>query len=100
MLWFNERNGEAFVLERVTARDITDYKNFMRSGKGRRLRGGQVKESIRNCWEMEFNKTRFPETMFNACMMLAHGHADGMSPSALAHLLHSYLMHLKKIRKR
>lgn len=34
MLWFNERNGEAFVLERVTARDITDYKNFMRSGKG------------------------------------------------------------------
>jgi hypothetical protein len=59
-----------------------------------------LEESIRNYWEMEFSETRFPEKMYNASMMLAHGHADGMSPSALAHLLHSYVMHLKEIRKR
>lgn len=59
-----------------------------------------VEDGIRNYWEMEFGETRFPEKMFNACMMVAHGHADGMSPSALAHLLHSYVLHLKEIRKR
>ncbi len=59
-----------------------------------------LEQSIRNYWDMEFSGTRFPEKMFNACMMLAYGHADGMSPSALAHLLHSYVMHLKETRKR
>jgi hypothetical protein len=59
-----------------------------------------LEEGIRNYWEMEFCETRFPEKTFNACMMLAHGQADGMSPSALAHLLHSYVLHLKEIRKR
>lgn len=59
-----------------------------------------VEEGIRNYWEMEFGETRFPEKMFNTFLMLAHGQADGMSPSALAHLLHSYVVHLKEIRKR
>jgi hypothetical protein len=59
-----------------------------------------LEESIRNYWEMEFCETRFPEKIFNACMMLAHGQADGMPPSALAHLLHSYVMHLYAIKKR
>lgn len=34
MVWFNARNGEQFVLERVTTRDITDFKNYMRNEKG------------------------------------------------------------------
>jgi site-specific recombinase XerD len=34
MLWFNERNGEAFVLERVTTRDITDFRTYLREEKG------------------------------------------------------------------
>lgn len=34
MLWFNQRNGEAFVLERVTVRDVTDFRNYMRNEKG------------------------------------------------------------------
>ena len=34
MLWFNERNGEAFVLERVTTRDITDFRTYLREQKG------------------------------------------------------------------
>jgi len=59
-----------------------------------------VEDGIRNYWELEFGETRFPEKMFNTFLMLAHGYADGMSPSALAHLLHSYVLHLKDIRKR
>ena len=59
-----------------------------------------LEASIRNYWEMEFSETRFPEKMFNACMMIAHGQADGMTPSALAHLLHTYVMHLREIRKK
>ncbi len=34
MTWFNERNGEAFVLERVTTRDITDFRSYMREERG------------------------------------------------------------------
>ena len=34
MLWFNQRNGEAFVLERVTVRDVTDFRNYIRIEKG------------------------------------------------------------------
>jgi site-specific recombinase XerD len=34
MVWFSARNGEQFVLERVTTRDITDFKNYMRNEKG------------------------------------------------------------------
>ena len=34
MLWFNQRNGEEFLLERVTVRDVTDFKNHMRNEKG------------------------------------------------------------------
>jgi site-specific recombinase XerD len=34
MLWFNERNGESFVLGRVTTRDITDFKDHLRNSKG------------------------------------------------------------------
>lgn len=34
MSWFNERNGEAFVLERVTTRDITDFRTYLREDKG------------------------------------------------------------------
>jgi site-specific recombinase XerD len=34
MLWFNKRNGEAFVLDRVTTRDITDFRTFLREEKG------------------------------------------------------------------
>ena len=34
MTWFNERNGEAFVLERVTARDITDFRSYLREERG------------------------------------------------------------------
>jgi site-specific recombinase XerD len=34
MLWFNEQNGEAFVLERVTTRDITDFRTYLREQKG------------------------------------------------------------------
>ena len=34
MLWFNQRNGEAFVLERVTTRDITDYRSYLREERG------------------------------------------------------------------
>lgn len=59
-----------------------------------------VEKGIRDYWEMEFGETRFPEKMFNTFMMLAHGHAEGKSPSALAHLLHSYVLHLKESRKR
>ena len=59
-----------------------------------------VEDGIRYYWELEFGETRFPEKMFNTFLMLSHGYADGMSPSALAHLLHSYVLHLKDIRKR
>lgn len=59
-----------------------------------------VEDGIRTYWELEFGETRFPEKMFNAFLMLAHGHRNGMSPSALAHLLHSYVVHLKESRKR
>jgi site-specific recombinase XerD len=34
MLWFNERNREAFVLERVTTRDITDFRTYLREERG------------------------------------------------------------------
>jgi site-specific recombinase XerD len=34
MLWFNERNGESFVLGRVTTRDVTDFKDHLRNSKG------------------------------------------------------------------
>jgi integrase/recombinase XerC len=34
MLWFNERNGESFVLGRVTTRDVTDFKDYLRNSKG------------------------------------------------------------------
>ena len=59
-----------------------------------------AEKGIRKYWEMEFGETRFPEKIFNAFLMLAHGHTNGMSPSALAHLLHSYVLHLKESRKR
>lgn len=34
MLWFNKRNGEAFVLERVTTRDIADFRTYLREERG------------------------------------------------------------------
>jgi site-specific recombinase XerD len=34
MAWFNDRNGERFVLERVTARDVADFRSFLRDEKG------------------------------------------------------------------
>jgi site-specific recombinase XerD len=34
MLWFTERNGERFVIDRVSTRDVTDFKTFQRSTKG------------------------------------------------------------------
>jgi site-specific recombinase XerD len=34
MLWFNERNGETFTLERVTTRDITDFRTYLREERG------------------------------------------------------------------
>jgi hypothetical protein len=60
----------------------------------------QLEERIRRYWEMEFPNTRFPTTLFDTYRMLAHGYADGMSPSALAHLLHSFVIHLRTLRKR
>lgn len=58
-----------------------------------------LEESIRNYWALEFSETRFPEKMFDAFLMLTHWRAKGWSPSALAHLLHSYITNLE-IRKR
>lgn len=34
MLWFNERNGEAFILNRVTTRDVADFRSHLREEKG------------------------------------------------------------------
>ena len=34
MLWFNEKNGEQFVIDRVTTRDVTNFRNHMRNTKG------------------------------------------------------------------
>jgi integrase/recombinase XerC len=34
MLWFNERNGESFVMERVTTRDIADFRTYLREERG------------------------------------------------------------------
>jgi site-specific recombinase XerD len=34
MTWFNDRNGEAFFVERVTARDITDFRSYLREERG------------------------------------------------------------------
>ena len=34
MLWFTTRNGEAFVLTRVSSRDVTDFKTYQRTEKG------------------------------------------------------------------
>jgi integrase/recombinase XerC len=34
MLWFNEKNGEQFVLERVTTRDLSDFRNHIRNDRG------------------------------------------------------------------
>ena len=34
MGWFNDRNGEAFVFERVTTRDVTDFRAHLRVEKG------------------------------------------------------------------
>ena len=34
MLWFATRNGEAFILARVSSRDITDFKTYQRNEKG------------------------------------------------------------------
>jgi hypothetical protein len=35
MLWFNEKNGEQFVIDRVTTRDVTDFRNHMRNDRAR-----------------------------------------------------------------
>jgi hypothetical protein len=60
-----------------------------------------VEAGIRKYWDMEFGETPFPEKMFNTFLMLSHAfYTDGMSPSAMAHLLHSYVSHLKESRKR
>ena len=34
MLWFTERNAERFVIDRVSTRDVTDFKTYQRSTKG------------------------------------------------------------------
>ncbi len=34
MLWFTKRNGERFILTRVSTRDVTDYKTSRRNEKG------------------------------------------------------------------
>jgi site-specific recombinase XerD len=34
MLWFTERNGERFVVTRVSTRDVTDFKTYQRNEKG------------------------------------------------------------------
>ena len=34
MLWFTERNGERFVVTRVSHRDVVDFKNYQRNEKG------------------------------------------------------------------
>lgn len=59
-----------------------------------------VEDGIRNYPQMEFGETRFAEKMLNTFLMLAHRQADGMSPSALTHLLHRYVVYFKGIRKR
>lgn len=59
-----------------------------------------LEERIKDYWALEFSKTRFPEKIFDAFLMLTHWRAEGWSPSALAHLLHAYLVHFKEIRQR
>ena len=34
MIWFNQGNGEVFVLGRVTTRDIADFRTFLREERG------------------------------------------------------------------
>lgn len=34
MIWFHERNDEEFILDRVTTRDLTDFRNYLRNEKG------------------------------------------------------------------
>jgi site-specific recombinase XerD len=34
MVWFTTRNGEGFVLTRVSSRDVTDFKTYQRNEKG------------------------------------------------------------------
>lgn len=60
----------------------------------------ELEEGIRRYWEMEFPQTRFPTTLFDSYCMLTHGYAEGMSPSALAQLLHSFVIHLRTLRQR
>ena len=54
-----------------------------------------LERGVRHYWQSEFCETRFPETLFDAFLILARVRDEGHSPSALAHLLHSYLIHLK-----
>ncbi len=58
-----------------------------------------LERRVRHYWGIEFCETKFPDTLFDAFLMLTRAQEEGHSPSALAHLLHSYLIRLKRIRK-
>lgn len=59
----------------------------------------EIERGVRHYWSFEFCETKFPDTLFDAFLMLSHAKDEGLSASAMAHLLHSYLIHLKRIRQ-
>ncbi len=50
---------------------------------------------MRRYWSLEFHETPFPDTLFDAFLVLARALLEGEDYVTLAQLLHEYVKHLE-----
>lgn len=60
----------------------------------------EIEATVRSYWDQEFHETPFPESLFNAFLVLARAMGEGMHAVALAHLLHQYVTLLQARSRR
>jgi len=55
---------------------------------------------MRQYWSLEFHETPFPDTPFNAFIVLARGLLEGADFITLAQTLHEYMKHIESRSKK
>jgi hypothetical protein len=55
----------------------------------------RLERAMRRYWSLEFHETPFPDTLFDAFLVLARALLEGEDYVTLAQLLHEYVKHLE-----
>ncbi len=60
----------------------------------------RLERAVRRYWSLEFHETPFPDTPFNAFLVLGRALLEGADHVTLAQLLHQYVKHLESRSKK